>query len=136
MGEFTEQASQSIVSDLLDEFCSFRERCGRSDVNYEDLGATGLLPFYEYPKEKVRAYLESRDSAKLTPTLSRCYPELTEEFEIHDWRCERCGTTFPYDSVDWSGDTSKTPVCPACSDDGVPATLRGDSVSPQNSDGV
>ncbi|WP_323173202.1 PD-(D/E)XK nuclease family protein [Natrialba sp. PRR66] len=111
--------------------CSYSERCGRGSASYEDVDATGLLPLHEYPERVVRRYLEGNKDTKLTPTLSERYPELADKFGVHDWRCERCDGTYPHDSPDWTGNVSEPPLCPSCCDDGVPATLRGDSIDTQ-----
>ncbi|RQG94326.1 CRISPR-associated protein Cas4 [Natrarchaeobius chitinivorans] len=109
-------------------FCSFRERCGRGSASYESVGPVGFLPLHEYPREEVRRHLESHENVKLTPTLSKQHPDLTDKFGVHDWKCERCDATYSHDSVEWNGNLSEPPLCPSCCDHGVPATLRGDSI--------
>lgn len=118
------------------QFCSFKGRCGRSDTSYEDLGTKGFLPLHKYPKEKVKAYLEAHDDGKLTPTLVHCYPELTADAEVHDWRCTRCSEKYPYESVTWDGEISEPPQCPRCADNEDGAPLRGDSICTQSSGGL
>ncbi|ARS89335.1 CRISPR-associated protein Cas4 [Natrarchaeobaculum aegyptiacum] len=115
--------------------CSFRDRCGQGNATYESVDSVGLLPLHEYPREEAIRHLESHEDAKLTPTLSDQYPELADRFEVHDWRCERCDKSYPYDSVDWTGDLSEPPLCPSCCNNEVPATLRGDSIPTQGTGG-
>ncbi|MFP9062328.1 PD-(D/E)XK nuclease family protein [Natrialbaceae archaeon A-chndr2] len=117
-------------------FCSYRERCGRGDTTYDDLGPGGFLPLHEYPREKVRTYLEAHDNAKITPTLAHCYPRLADTYEVHDWRCTRCSETYSFGSVTWDGEIQNPPQCKSCCETGIPATLAGDSIAAKNSGGV
>ena len=97
------------------QYCSYRHRCGRSDRLYKDIGVTGLLPmFSEYPKEKLRDYLEFHDGAKLTPTLGFKFPDLAKEFGVYDWRCFGCGNSFDWTSIEYDSELSRGPRCPDC----------------------
>ena len=115
--------------------CSYRHRCGQAeDTSSRDVDATGFLPrFEEYPREKVREYLDSYDGARLTPTLARQYPDLTEEYDVHDWECQKCSSRFPYDEIEVTQDEGEALLCPSCKNDGVPVPLVGPSPSEQNS---
>ena len=114
--------------------CSYRHRCGRGDdTSFRDVDATGFLPrFEEYPREKVREYLDSYDGARLTPTLARQYPDLTEEYDVHDWECQKCSSRFPYDEIEVTQDEGEALLCPSCKNDGVPVSLVGPSPIEQN----
>ncbi|WP_336326280.1 CRISPR-associated protein Cas4 [Halovenus sp. HT40] len=108
------------------KFCSYRERCGKGDTDYEDIGPTGFLPgVSKYPKEKVVEYLRARDGAKLTPILAAQYPELTEEYQVHDWECQECSAAYPWDAIDWDSSAVDLPRCPECSDSEPVALLGG-----------
>lgn len=97
------------------------------------MDATGFLPrFEEYPREKVREYLDSYDGARLTPTLARQYPDLTEEYDVHDWECQKCSSRFPYDEIEVTQDEGEALLCPSCENDGVPVSLVGPSPIEQN----
>jgi CRISPR/Cas system-associated exonuclease Cas4 (RecB family) len=109
-------------------YCSYKHRCGESDKLYNDIGPYGLLPkFADYPKVKVREYLESHPGAKLTPTLAYTYPDLTEEYETYDWECAGCGETVDWDQVEYDPNESNGPTCPACQS----RSLRGPDPSDQ-----
>lgn len=98
-------------------FCPYRERCGKGDLEYSDVGPSGLLPgVSKYPKQKVIEYLEAHEDAKLTPTLAHQYPDLREEYEIYDWECRCCGRSYSWGAVDWNREASKLPRCPECPD--------------------
>lgn len=97
------------------KYCSYKHRCGKSGKLYEDEGPYGLLPkFTEYPKQKVRDYLESHSGAKLTPTLAYTYPELKNDYETYDWECGGCGETFEWTDVTFDPARMKGPKCPEC----------------------
>jgi CRISPR-associated exonuclease Cas4 len=112
--------------------CSYRYRCGQADdTSFGNVDATGLLPHFEdYPREKVREYLDSHDGARLTPTLARRYPDLVDQYDVHDWECQRCSTTYGFGVFD-QGDLARdeeaadTPLCPDCASENVPIALRG-----------
>lgn len=97
------------------DFCSFRERCGKGNSGYADVGERGLLPgVEEYPREKVVEYLEATQNSQLTPTLARKFPELASEYDVCSWRCPECSSNFEWDAVDVE---SVTPACPVCAND-------------------
>lgn len=97
------------------KYCSYKHRCGKTEKLYEDEGPYGLLPkFTDYPKEKVRDYLESHPGSKLTPTLAHTYPDLAETYDTYDWYCAECGETFEWTAVEFDLSRTKTPTCPAC----------------------
>ena len=113
------------------QFCSYRNRCGRGDSRYEDVGAEGLLPLFgDYPEEKVVEYLEANDWAKLTPTLATKFPTLTDSFGVHPWECPRCSSRHRHGEVEWDGDLKSPPLCPSCKADGIPVELV--EPSPEN----
>jgi CRISPR/Cas system-associated exonuclease Cas4 (RecB family) len=113
------------------QFCSYRNRCGRGDSRYEDVGAEGLLPLFgDYPEEKIVEYLEDNDWAKLTPTLATKFPTLTDSFGVHPWECPRCSSRHRHGEVEWDGDLKSPPLCPSCKADGIPVELV--EPSPEN----
>jgi CRISPR-associated exonuclease Cas4 len=113
--------------------CSYRHRCGQADdTSFGDLGAMGFLPrFEDYPREKVREYLNSHDGARLTPTLARRYPDLVDQYGVHDWECRRCSATYGFGEFDQEEDLARNegaadaPLCPDCASENVPIPLRG-----------
>jgi len=53
------------------KFCAYRERCGKGDIGYADIGSYGLLPGYSgYPKEKIIGRVAKRSR------LCRWYSQL------------------------------------------------------------
>jgi rubrerythrin len=113
--------------------CSYRHRCGQADdTSFRDVDATGFLPrFEEYPREKVREYLDSHDGARLTPTLARQYPDLIKEYDVHDWGCQRCATTYGFGEFDQEEnfahdeEAADAPLCPCCASENIPIPVRG-----------
>lgn len=104
--------------------CSYKHRCGKGDSRFSDMGADGFLSLFgQYPEEKVVAYLNGNEEARLTPTLAKQFPELAKEYSVCDWRCQRCGTTFEFLDVTWDGDVEEPPLCASCGADGVPVPL-------------
>lgn len=109
-------------------YCSFKHRCGQVDTPYQDIGPDGLLPvFDEYDRDALVEYLDAHTDAdaRLTPTLAHKYPDLAAEYGAYDWSCPRCSETYAWDAVDWDGDTSDLPLCPACARDKDLVTLSG-----------
>lgn len=107
-------------------FCDFRQRCGMGTVPFADTDSRGLLPLHDgYPRERLVAYLQSYPEAQLTPTLARNHPDLANEYDVYDWRCQVCGGEHAPDTVDWNGDTDHPPLCPSCSAEGTYAPLAG-----------
>mgnify|MGYP000707673628 CR=1 FL=1 len=114
------------------EFCSFRERCGKGALKFEDIGAKGLLPgFTEYPKSKLVEYLEAHDDAKLTPSLAYEHPELVGAYGAFDWKCRGCSETVAWNAVEWDGDAGSPPTCPTCSSQGPVTCLVGPAPADQ-----
>ncbi|WP_146047449.1 CRISPR-associated protein Cas4 [Haloferax marisrubri] len=104
------------------EFCSYRHRCGQSDeTHHKDLGPDGILPGIDYPEERIVEYLRANPNYKLLPSLATVFPDLTDEFQVHDWVCEACPSTTPYDSHP-TGQTMQQ--CPHCRERGVCASLQ------------
>lgn len=112
-------------------FCSYRERCGRGNAPFADLESTGLVPLTEYPHEKLTIYLKAFPEAKLTPTLAVRYPGLVDQHGAYDWQCQKCASTFAYQTVEWGGNISDPPLCPSCRSDGTPVPLSGPSPGEQ-----
>jgi CRISPR/Cas system-associated exonuclease Cas4 (RecB family) len=109
-------------------FCSFKDRCGQSDRPFADIGYTGFLPLVaDYPRERVVEYLDARaeDGAKLTPTLAHEYPEVAEEYAVHDWCCSCCESERAWNEVEWDGDMANPPICPACAERSMLSSLDG-----------
>ncbi|MFC6874124.1 CRISPR-associated protein Cas4 [Halobellus marinus] len=97
------------------DYCSYSERCGKGQRQFDDIGPKGLLPgFTGYPREKLVEYLEAHDQAKLTPSLAHSHPDLADEYGALDWKCRGCGNSVAWDAIEWDGDTSKPPQCPEC----------------------
>jgi len=116
-------------------YCSFRHRCGQTDTPYSDTGTDGFLPlFEEYDRKNAVEYLDANSDrgAKLTPVLAQTYPDLVEHYGAYDWSCPRCTETWAWDTVDWGGDPSNPPLCPACAEDGELMTLSGPEPEEQN----
>jgi len=116
-------------------YCSFKERCGKGDKPFSDVGHTGLLPLFDgYDRQNLEEYLEAHTdaNAKLTPTLAHHFPELVEGYGAYDWSCPRCDEMYPWNAIDWDGNTSDPPLCPACLDDGELLTLSGPDPSVQH----
>ena len=116
-------------------FCSFKHRCGQSDRPFSDVGVTGFLPLVDdYPRERIVEYLNghTEDDAKLTPSLAHEQPELTEEYDVYDWHCSRCGSHRTWDAVEWDGDVTNPPVCPKCAENSALGTLSGPSPESQS----
>jgi CRISPR/Cas system-associated exonuclease Cas4 (RecB family) len=115
-------------------YCSFKHRCGQADTPYQDIGPDGLLPVFDgYDRDALVEYLDAHadDDARLTPTLAHAYPDLAAEYGAYDWSCPRCSETYPWDAVDWDGDTSDLPFCPSCAATGDLLTLSGPEPSEQ-----
>jgi len=118
------------------QFCSFRERCGRGEMEYTDTGPIGLLPLYsDYPRQKVVDYLKAHDGSKLTPTLANRYPDLASEYGVFDWHCSDCNREYEWTDIEWYSQSSKPPECPACQNDRVRSWLRGPAPGQQHSGG-
>lgn len=109
-------------------YCSFKHRCGQTDTPYSDIGHTGLLPLFDgYDGQNLTEYLDGHadSGAKLTPTLAHSFPDLAERFDVYDWSCPRCESTYDWNTPDWEGDTSNPPKCPNCLKDRELLTLSG-----------
>lgn len=95
------------------DYCDYQERCGEGQNLVRDLDTKGLVPGYtDYPKQKVREYLQANTNQALTPSLAHEYPSLADEFEVCDWICEDCKIT-----VRWEKKEPKwgiLPDCPEC----------------------
>lgn len=108
------------------DYCSYRQRCGKGDAPYTDQPPDGFLPLVSYPREQVEPALNAdSDTEKLTPTLAHQYPELASKYDVSDWECSACDSTFSWDTVEWDGNPTDPPVCPSCADNDWLATLRG-----------
>lgn len=109
-------------------YCSYKHRCGEADTPFADIGHDGLLPLFSgYNRDNLCEYLDAhRDvGAKLTPTLAHQFPELVDEYGAFDWSCPRCECSYPWDGLNWDGDTSNPPDCPNCIENGQLVTLSG-----------
>lgn len=102
-------------------YCPYRERCGKGSSPVTDSGVDGLVPgFTDYPREKVRKYLEYASDEVLTSALASEFPSLASDFPVKKWACNRCNTT-----VEWKEIESATnPLCPNCAEDDVLSPLR------------
>lgn len=112
--------------------CSYRHRCGVTDETpFEDASMTGFLPRLTYPREKVVEYLESDDTARLTPTLAQQYPDLLNRYKVHDWQCQRCSATYSFEQIESHDPITHddglvdTPLCPVCASEEYPVPLTG-----------
>ncbi|WP_411967352.1 PD-(D/E)XK nuclease family protein [Haloferax sp. YSSS75] len=105
------------------EFCPYSHRCGKRDSPFSDEEPTGLLPLTKYPPERLEEYLAAYPTAKLTPTLAHCYPELAAEHGSYDWRCSACSAEFPVETTSWEGDLDQLPICADCAANAVYAPL-------------
>jgi CRISPR/Cas system-associated exonuclease Cas4 (RecB family) len=98
-------------------YCSYRERCGVGEVPYEDTPAQEFLPGVVYPQRQVdRAIRAEGGAAALTPTLAHEYPELAAEYDVLEWRCPVCSSTYAYETVEWNGRVEAPPPCPKCTE--------------------
>lgn len=114
------------------KFCSYKQRCGKGSLPYENTIPTGLLPNYTgYPREKLATYLQAHNAAKLTPTLAQHHPDLADQYGAFEWTCQACGEVTAWDAVDWNGDTTAPPVCQACTNSASMAVLRGPAPAEQ-----
>ena len=103
-------------------FCDYRHRCGQSDEPYSHEGPRGFLTgFDDYPRERVREYLQAHEDAELTPTLARLYPDLAACHPCQRWWCSRCELSLRWDKMD---SKDGEPVCPDCAAKGELQTLR------------
>lgn len=110
------------------DYCSFKHRCGQADTPYQDIAPDGLLPMFDgYDRDALTEYLDAHADAgaRLTPTLAHAYPDIAAEYGAYDWSCPRCSNTYDWDVIDWDGDTSDPPFCPACANDDELLTLSG-----------
>lgn len=106
------------------EYCAFQHRCGQGGISHTDTEPSGLLPDFEYPRQRVVEYLESHPLAKLTPTVANQYPELAERHDVCNWWCQVCGDTYPFSDIEWEGDLTQLPQCPTCRNENIPVSLR------------
>lgn len=98
------------------DYCDFKNRCGKGEDFYQNEGPVGFLPVFEYPQTRVKEYLEEHESAKLTPTLAHQHPELTDGYDVYNWQCDTCESTFKWDEINWKMG-EKPPKCPDCRPD-------------------
>jgi len=115
-------------------FCNYRKRCGQGETGFADIGPYGLLPGVEYPRAQLVEYLEAHNAC-LTPTLAHSYPDLAEEYGVHDWSCQVCGTSHEWGTIDWHGDPSLLPQCPTCGDSEPVGVLAGPNPAAQHQAG-
>jgi len=107
------------------QLCDYRYRFGQSDEPYEAVGPTGFLPQFDtYPRERVVEYLRAHETAQLPPTLVRASPDLAEQYGVHSWSRPDCRRCFEWGAVEPPEETSDSPICPCCAEEGVLATLR------------
>lgn len=86
-----------------------------SDEPYSDEGLRDFLSLFDgYPRERVVEYLRAHDNARLTPTLAYEYPLLADEHDVRGWSCDRCGTTYEWDAVEWNVEGGNPPISPEC----------------------
>lgn len=117
-------------------YCSFRQRCGEGEEQFEDLGVTGFVPLYvKYPRSKVQDHLDAhdQDQVKLTPALAHRYPDLAEDYDVHQWHCTVCSTAHQWNGVEWDGNVEQPPLCPECRANDIPAPLTGPAPSASGS---
>jgi CRISPR/Cas system-associated exonuclease Cas4 (RecB family) len=131
MAELTEyEASDELppddpVFDWECKYCDFRNRCGKTDEPYSDVGPEGLLPLYEeYGKANLIEYLQANENARLTPTLAQVFPDLAAEYGAYPWRCTTCGSTFQWDQIE-PEDNNAPPYCPSCVEAGDLCVISG-----------
>ena len=113
------------------EFCSYRQRCGKTDLPHSDIGPTGLLPLYDdYPRQKLIDYLEAHEEAQLTPTLAYSHPDLAERYGVYHWVCASCGDQYDWREVEFKT-VENPPFCEACGEKGRFVELAGPDPSEQ-----
>lgn len=107
------------------EYCSYRERCGKGDTPYADMGPLGLLQnVNSYPRNKVREYLEAHDGATLTPTLAEKFPDLVDEYGVQSWECPNCLKSFERKDLPGELGPDRRPLCPHCAQSETLTELR------------
>lgn len=99
------------------KFCSYRERCGNGSGPYADLSSDGFVPGVDYPREKILQYIQSRDGAKLTPTLAAKFPEIADRIGVAGWKCPSCLFRAEQTASEWLTEATQ-PLCPRCADEG------------------
>lgn len=104
------------------EYCPYANRCGKTDVPYENLGVDGFVPGVSYPIHRVNEYLKSRDAVEITPTIAREHPELRDSAEVLDLYCLRCETKIEWENV-VNEDQEHSALCLICRADGELSSL-------------
>lgn len=114
------------------KLCEYRGRCGNYDARdarnlpWEDLGADGMLPLFDYPLESVIEFMRANPTEEITPTVAVHHPGLVEVYDVADWKCTRCSKTFAWDAFKkWDGDVENPPFCPDCAEDDYWVDLSG-----------
>jgi CRISPR/Cas system-associated exonuclease Cas4 (RecB family) len=102
------------------DFCSYQERCGKTDGRFADSSAKGFLPLHNYPRQAVIDHIMSYqdEGVKMTPTLAHQYPELASEYPVFDWQCYSCGTTYEWAALKPDGIPDEPLECPECQSTG------------------
>jgi CRISPR/Cas system-associated exonuclease Cas4 (RecB family) len=114
------------------KYCDFRNRCGKGDSSFADIGPDGLLPlFTAYDRANLVEYLDAHENAQLTPTLAHEHPALAAEHGSYDWRCTTCQETFHWQAIEPDEETNAPPYCPTCVKDGDLCVVRGPEPSEQ-----
>lgn len=108
------------------KYCDYRERCGKGNTPFADVGPRGLLPLFDgYERENIVEYLDARENVRLTPTLAHDYPDLAVEHGAYDWHCTSCQESFHWQAIEPDNDTDAPPYCPVCLDAGDLCVVRG-----------
>lgn len=97
------------------DYCDYRERCGRGEMGYQDLGPMELLPqFTEYPKDKIIEHLDAHPDVRLPPTLAHEHPSLADSYDVYQWECPRCSTVFDWHQINQEPGCDVEWFCPKC----------------------
>ena len=97
------------------DLCSFKQRCGKGELSYENVGTFGLLDNYSgYKESQLIDYLEAHN-AKLTPTLAQQYSELGERYGVYDWYCKTCNNFVTWKNEHANSNADEL-LCPSCAE--------------------
>ena len=97
------------------KYCDYRERCGKGNSGFTDIGVSELLPrFVEYPRQNVVEFLDANPTARLPPTLAHEYPDLADSYGVYQWQCPQCSSRFDWDQLEQDSGNAVEWFCPRC----------------------
>lgn len=107
------------------KYCSFRHRCGQSNMPHRDVDVDGFIPRHGYPEQRVREHLSARDDAVLTPTIADMYPDLAEQHPVAPWICPACDAEYAWEQLTSKPSPENPPMCPDCASEGRQVEMHG-----------